>query len=126
MIPALTCVFGSTTTQHHPISTGTQIILDLARRCRLHNTPWGINRTRRNAISDSNRFRQHGQACFRKEISLYEVRTPKKVLHTERDTTYFLPFDGDKIHIDGELLTFRWRPTDHKRRQLEHLKHTAS
>ena len=126
MIPALTCVFGSATAYHHPISTGTQISNDLARRGRFNNTPWGINRTRRNAISDSNRFRQHGQACFGEEIPLCELRAPNKVLHTKQDTTHFLLFDGDRIQADGKLLTLRWRPTDHKRRQLEHLKHRAS
>ena len=39
-----------------------------------------------------------------------------------QDTTHFLLFDGDTIQADSELLTMRWRPTDHKRCQLEHLK----
>ena len=123
MIPALTCVFGSATMQHHPIPTSRQISEDLACTCWLHNTPWGIHRTWRNVISDSNRFRQHCQAGFREETSLYEVRAPIKVLHTEQDTTQFHLFHGDTIQADSELLiTMRWRPTDHKRRQLEHLK----
>ena len=57
---------------------------------------------------------------------LCEVRIPNKVLHTEQDTTCFLFFNGDTIQADGKLPTLRWRPTDHKRRQLEHLKHGAS
>ena len=126
MIPALTCVFSSATMQHHPILTRTQISDDLVCRCRLYNTPWGIKRTWRNAISDSNRFRQHGQACFGKEIPLCEVRAPNKLLHTKQDTTYVLHFDGDTIQTDGKLLTLRWRRTNYKRRQLEDLKHRAS
>ena len=91
MKPALTRVFGSAPTQHHPIPTGTEITDDLTHRCRLNNTPWGINRSYRNAISDSNRFRQHSQVCFREEIPLCEVRAPNKVPHTKQDTTHFLP-----------------------------------
>ena len=56
------------------------------------------------------------------KISLCEVRAPNKVLHKNQDTTHFLLFDGDTIQTDGELLTLRWRPTDPRRRQLEHLK----
>ena len=77
-------------------------------------------------MSGGNRFRQHGQACFREEISLFEVQAPNKVMHTGQDTTYFLLFDGDTIQTDSKLLTLRWGPTDHKRRQLEDLKHRAS
>ena len=77
-------------------------------------------------ISNSNRFRQYGQACLEEVSPLCEVRAPNKVLHKEQDTTYFLLFDGDTIHADSELLTLSWGPTDHKRRQLEDLKHRAS
>ena len=49
--------------------------------------------------------RQHGQACFREEIPLCEVRAPNKVLHTKQDTTHFLVVDGDTIQTDGEILT---------------------
>ena len=54
------------------------------------------------------------------------MRAPNKVLHTKQDTTHFLLLNGDTIQADGKLLTLRWRPTDQKRRQLEHLKHRAS
>ena len=54
------------------------------------------------------------------------MRAPNKVLHTKEDTTHFLLFDGVTIQTDVKLLTLRWRPMDHKRRQLEHLKHRAS
>ena len=126
MIPALTSVFGRATTYHHPIPTGAHISNDLVCRGRCNNTPWRKNRTRRNAISDSNRFGQHGQACFREENPLCEVRAPNKILHTKQDTTHFLLLDGETIHIDGEILTWCWQPTDHKRCQLENLKHRAS
>ena len=121
MIPALTGVFSTATTQQHPIPTSTQISDDLARRHGLHNTPWGVNWTWRNAISDRNRFRQHCQAGFSKENSRCEVRAPNKVLHIKQDTTHFLFFDSDTIQADTELLTMQWRTTDHKPRQLEHL-----
>ena len=60
---------------------------------------------RRNAISDSNRFRQHAQACFREEIPLREVRTLNKVLHTNQDTTHLILVDGNTIQTAGEILT---------------------
>ena len=122
MIPALTYVFGCATKQHHPIPTGTEISDNLAYTRWLRNTPWGINRTLRNAISDNSKFRQHCQDGFWEETSLCEVRALNKVLHTNQDTTHFLLFDGDTIQAHSELLTMRWRPTDHNRCQLEHLK----
>ena len=57
MIPAFTGVFGSATVQHNPTPTSTQIKDDLVRTCWLHDTPRGIDRTRCNAIRDSNRLR---------------------------------------------------------------------
>ena len=115
-------VSSSGMTQHHLIPTGTQISDDLAIRRGLQSIPWGINRTWRIAISESNRFIQTCQAGFWVETSLYKVRAPNKDLHTKQDTRRFLLFDGDTIKADSELLTMRWRPTDHKRCQLEHLK----
>ena len=100
MMPALTRVLGKATPQHHPIPTSAQICDDLTSRRRRNNTPWRILGTRRNAISDSNRFRQHSQACLREEIPLREVRALNKVLHTKQDTTHFLFVDGDTIQID--------------------------
>ena len=54
--------------------------------------------------------------------TLCQVQAPNEVLHKKQDTTHFLFFDGDTIQADGEHITMRWRPTDHQRRQLEHLK----
>ena len=56
-------------------------------------------------LDDSNRFRQHAQACFREETPLREVRTPNKVLHTKQDTTHFLLVNGETIHTDADILT---------------------
>ena len=54
------------------------------------------------------------------------MRAPNKVLHTKQDTTHFLLVNGDTIQTDVEILTLCRGPTDHKRRQLEHLNNTAA
>ena len=123
IMPAFTGVFGSATTQHNPTPTGSQISDDLARTCWLHNTLRGIDRTWRNAISDSNRLRQHCQVGPWEEISLCKVRAPNKILHTEQDTTtHFFFLDDDTIETNNNFFTMSCSSTDHKIHQLEHLK----
>ena len=65
MVPAFTRVLGRTTTQNHPIPTGAHVSSHLAWRIGRNNTPWRVHGTWWNAISDSNRFRQHSQPCLR-------------------------------------------------------------
>ena len=83
MVPVLTRVLGRTTTQNHPIPTRAHVSNHLAWRSGRNNTPWRVHGTWWNAISNSNRFRQHSQPCLREEIPLREVRDPNKVLHTK-------------------------------------------
>ena len=122
MILSFTSIFGSAMAQHIPIRTSTQSSDDVARTCWLHNTPRGIDRTWCNAIRDSNRLRQHCQARLWEEISPCEVRAPNKILYTEQDTSHFLFFKGDTIKADEKLFATACKTTDHKCRQLGHLK----